>query len=108
MPQYLVQFSYTDQAMANLVQNPRDRIEEVRPAFEELGVTMRGAWLAFGDYDVVLIIDAPGNVQAVAIALAVGAGGAVENYRTTPLMTWDEGVEAMRAAGGSSYRPPGS
>ena len=108
MPQYLVQFSYTDQAMANLVQNPRDRIEEVRPAFEELGVTIRGAWLAFGDYDVVLIIDAPGNVQAVAIALAVGAGGAVENYRTTPLMTWDEGVEAMQAAGGSSYQPPGS
>ena len=94
--------------MANLVQNPPDRIEEVRPAFEEIGVTMRGAWLAFGDYDVVLIIEAPGNVQAVAIALAVGAGGAVENYRTTPLMTWDEGVEAMRAAGGSSYQPPGS
>jgi uncharacterized protein with GYD domain len=108
MPQYLIQFSYTDQAMANLVQNPQNRIEAVRPAFEELGITVRDAWLAFGDYDVVLIIDAPGNVQAVAIALAVGAGGAVENYRTTPLMTWDEGVEAMRMAGGSSYQPPGS
>ena len=59
MPQYLVQFSYTDQAMANLIQNPQDRIEAVRPAFEELGVTIRDAWLAFGDYYVVLIIDAP-------------------------------------------------
>jgi uncharacterized protein with GYD domain len=108
MPQYLVQFNYTDQAVANLVQDPQDRIEAVRPAYEELGVTIRGSWLAFGDYDVVLIIDAPSNVQAVAIAMAVGSGGAVQNYKTTPLMTWDEGVEAMRAAGGSGYRPPGS
>ena len=108
MSQYLVQFSYTDQAVANLIQNPQDRVEAVRPAFEELGVTVRGSWLTFGDYDVVLIIDAPGNVQAAAIAMAVGAGGAVHNYKTTPLMTWDEGIEAMRAAGGSSYRAPGS
>jgi hypothetical protein len=32
---------------------PQNRIEAVRPAFEELGVTIREAFLAFGDYDVV-------------------------------------------------------
>ena len=106
MPYYLVQLSYTKEAVKALVDNPQNRIEAVRPAFEELGVTIREAFLAFGDYDVVLITEAPSNVQAAAISLAVTAGGAVEHYKTAPLMTWGEGVEAMRAAGGSSYRPP--
>jgi uncharacterized protein with GYD domain len=108
MPLYLVQFSYTEEAAAHLVHHPQNRIEAVRPAFEEAGVTIRDSWLAFGDYDVILVIEAPGNVQAAAIAMAVTAGRAVRNYKTTPLMTWEEGVEAMRVAGGSEYQPPGS
>jgi len=108
VPFYLVQFSYTEQAVAHLVHHPQNRIEAVRPAFGEAGVTIRDSWLAFGDYDVILVIEAPGNAQAAAIAMAVTAGGAVRNYKTTPLMTWEEGIEAMRVAGGSEYRPPGS
>ena len=108
MPLYLVQFSYTEDAAAHLVHHPQNRIEAVRPAFEEAGVTIRDSWLAFGDYYVILLIEAPGNVQAAAIAMAVTAGRAVRNYKTTPLMTWEEGVEAMRVAGGSEYQPPGS
>jgi uncharacterized protein with GYD domain len=107
MPYYLVQFAYTKEAVKTLVENPQNRIEAVRPAFEELGITIREAFLAFGDYDVVLLMEAPDNVRAAAISLAVTAGGAVEHNKTTPLMTWEEGVEAMRAAGGSGYRPPG-
>ncbi len=103
---YLVQLSYTNEAVANLVKNPQNRLEAVRPAFEELGVTIREAFLVFGDYDVVLLTEAPDNVRAAAIALAVVAGGGVSEYKTTPLMTWEEGVEAMRAAGGSGYQPP--
>ena len=64
--------------------------------------------LAFGEYDVVLIVETPGNVQAVAIAMAVVAGGGVSKCKTTPLMTRKEGVEAMQAAGGSGYQPPSS
>ncbi len=108
MPYYMVQLSYTPQAVGNMVQTPQNRIEAVRPAFEELGVTIRDAYLAFGEYDVVLIAEAPGNVQATAIAMAVVAGGGVSKYKTTPLMTWEEGVEAMQAAGGSGYQPPSS
>ena len=108
MPYYLVQLSYTNEAVGNLVQNPQNRIEAVRPAFEELGVNIRDSYLAFGEYDVVLITDAPGNVPAAAIAMAVTAGGGVSKYMTTPLMRWEEGVEAMRAAGGSGYQPPSS
>ena len=106
MPHYLVQLSYTKEAIKTLDEHPQNRLEAARPAYEELGVTIREGFLAFGDYDVVLLIEAPDNVRAAAISLAVTAGGAVSHYKTTPLMTWDEGVEAMRIAGGSSYTPP--
>jgi uncharacterized protein with GYD domain len=91
MPHYLVQLSYTKEAVATLVENPQNCIEAVRPACEELGVTIRDAFLAFGDYDLVLLTEAHDNVQAAAISLAVTAGGAVADYKTTPLMTWEGG-----------------
>ena len=106
MPYYLVQAAYTKEAIQHMDEHPRNRFEAVRPAYEELGVTIREFFLAFGDYDAVLLVEAPDNVNMAAIALAVTAGGAITHYKTTPLMTWDEGVEAMRMAGGSSYTPP--
>ena len=106
MPYYLGQVAYTHEAIQHMDEHPQNRIEAVRPAYEELGVTIREAFLAFGDYDAVMLLEAPDNVRQAAISLAVTAGGAFTHYKTTPLLTWDEGVEAMRLAGGSSYTPP--
>ena len=50
----------------------------------------------------------PDNVSAAAFALAVAAGGAFKSHKTTPLMSMEEGIEAMKKAGGTGYRPPGS
>jgi hypothetical protein len=41
-----------------------------------------------------------------AFALAAAAGGALKAVKTTPLMTIEEGIEAMRKASGTGYRPP--
>ena len=106
MPYYLVQAAYTKEAVQHMDEHPQNRFEAVRPAYEELGATIHEFFLAFGDYDVVLLLEAPDNVHMEALSLAVTAGGAIGHYKTTPLMTWEEGVEAMRLAGGSSYTPP--
>jgi uncharacterized protein with GYD domain len=106
MAYYLVQVAYTPEACANLVKNPQNRTEAVRPVVEKLGGKMEGAWLAFGEYDVVLIARMPDNVSAAAFAMAASAGGALKACKTTPLLTVEEGVEAMRKAAGAGYRPP--
>ena|SRR5438874_13335089 len=106
MPTYLVQVSYTDAAWANLVADPHDRTEAVRPVVEGLGGRMISAYLAFGDYDVVLIIEYPDSVSAAAFSMAVAAGGAVKSIKTTPLLTIEEGIQAMRRAAGAHYMPP--
>jgi uncharacterized protein with GYD domain len=40
MPYYLVQLAYTDEAMRSLIQNPQNRMEAARPAYEQLGITI--------------------------------------------------------------------
>ena len=105
MPHYLIQVGYNSDGVAALVREPQDRIEQVRPAVEALGGSIETAYYAFGKYDIMLIVEMPDNVQAAAMALAVGAGGACSSYRTTVLLTADEATKAMSAAGSSVYKP---
>ena len=106
MARYLFQLAYTPEAWAAQINNPQNRVEVIRPVIENLGGRFESAYYAFGDYDVVFIAEVPDNVSAAALALAINAGGAMKAFKTTPLMTVEEGMEAMRKAGGTGYRPP--
>jgi uncharacterized protein with GYD domain len=106
MAYYLMQAAYTTEAWAAMVKDPQNRVEAVRPVIERLGGGIVGTWFAFGEYDVVSIIQMPDNVNAAALSLAASAGGAVKALKTTPLMTMEEGMEAMRKAAGTGYQPP--
>lgn len=105
MPSYLLQASYTPEALAALVNNPQNRTEVIRKAVKKLGGKLVGSWLSFGDQDVVLIVDMPDNVSAAAMALAAAAGGSLRSTKTTPLFSADEGLEIANKAGGSGYTP---
>jgi hypothetical protein len=37
--------------------------------------------------------------------MAVAAGGACKHVKTTPLLSIDDGVKAMKKAGNSGYKP---
>jgi len=105
MPHYLQQVAYSQQGWEALVANPQNRIEAVRPAIERLGGKIESAWFSFGDYDVVVITDMPDNVSAAAIAMAFAAGGACKSVQTTPLLSTEEAMQAVRRAGECGYRP---
>ena len=105
MPHYLIQVAYNSRGVAALVNEPQDRIEKVRPAIEALGGRLECAYYAFGEHDIVLTVEMPDNTKAAAMALAVGAGGAVSDYKTTVLLTPEEAVQAMSDAAESVYQP---
>jgi uncharacterized protein with GYD domain len=45
MPHYLVQLSYTKEAVATLVENPQNRLDAARPAYEALGIpSAKASW----------------------------------------------------------------
>ncbi|MDZ7589415.1 MAG: GYD domain-containing protein [Rubrivivax sp.] len=103
---YLIQASYTAQAVAAMVKNPQDRAAVVRPMIERLGGKLHGLWFAFGAHDIVAIAEMPDNVGAAAVAMAIGSSGAMSAYQSTPLMTSADAVEAMKQAAAIGYQAP--
>jgi len=108
MPLYLGRFSYTADAIKALLSQPEDRSAAAREVAETLGGKLEGFWYAFGEFDGVFLMEAPDNATAAALAMAVGAGGALSDVETTVLLDMDEAQEAMRKAAAATYRPPGS
>ena len=107
MAKYLIQAAYTGEAWAAQIKNPQNRLEAVGAVVERLGGKIDGFYLAFGEFDIVGILDFPDNVSEAAFSIAVAAGGALKALKTTPLMSIEDGLEALRKAGTAGYRPPG-
>jgi uncharacterized protein with GYD domain len=105
MALYMYQAAYTAESMAAQIKEPQDRIETVRPALEAMGGKIVAGGYPFGEYDVLVLMEAPDDATAASIALAVGAGGAVKSAKTTRLLSGAEWVESLRKAQGSQYRP---
>jgi uncharacterized protein with GYD domain len=108
MPLYLTRFSYTPETWARLIGNPEDRQKAAREYIESVGGKLHGFWYAFGEHDAYNIWEAPDNVSAAAVALAITGGGALSSLETTVLLTVDETMDAMRQAGQIGYRAPGA
>lgn len=108
MPMYLTKFSYTPETWARLVRNPEDRRAAAQAYIESVGGKLHGFWYAFGSHDGYNLWEAPDNVSMAAVALAIGAGGALSSFETTVLMSVDDTLDALRKAGSVKYRGPGS
>ena len=105
---YMHQANYSHEAMKSLVANPQNRKEVVAKTFEAAGGRLIDAWMAFGEYDVIVISEFPNNVDAVALSMTIASSGSLSNLKTTVLISMDDAVEAMKLAGQitGSYTPP--
>jgi uncharacterized protein with GYD domain len=106
MAYYLIQVAYTPEAWAAQLKNPKDRTAVLRPVLDKLGGSFEATYFAFGEYDIVGVLKMPANVDAAAFSIAAAAGGGIKTIKTTPLMTIEEGIAAMRKAAQSGYVPP--
>ena len=107
MPMYLTRFSYTPETWARLLKNPEDRRAAARQYIESVGGTLHGFWYAFGERDGYNLWEAPDNVSMAAVAIAIGAGGALSSIETTVLFSVEETLAALKQASSIAYRPPG-
>jgi uncharacterized protein with GYD domain len=107
MPAFLFQGSYTSQSIAALIEKPEDRSVLVRSIIDKLGGRMECFYLAFGKHDFFVVAQLPDDQAAAAFALAAAAGGGLHNFQTIPLLSWSDGINAMKQAAKAGYRPPG-
>jgi len=106
MPYYMTQASYTPESWKIQTQNPQDRSKLIGALLEASGGRLHSLYFCFGEYDIVLIAEAPDNATIASVIIAAAAGGAVGKVKTTPLMTVEEGLEAISNAGSITYTPP--
>jgi uncharacterized protein with GYD domain len=105
MPHYLHQVAYTSESWKALVAQPQNRVEVASHAIEKLGGKVVAGFFAFGEYDIIVVTEMPDSISAAAIAIAFAAGGACKSVQTTPLLTPEEALQALKKAGESGYRP---
>jgi len=91
-----------------MIATPEDRRAAAQKYIESVGGKLHGFWYAFGTHDGYNLWEAPDNVSMAAVALAIGAGGALSSLETTVLLSVEDTMAALRKAGEVSYRPPGS
>lgn len=106
MALYIYQIAYTAEAVAALIKEPQDRIEAARPAIEAQGGKVLAYGYPFGEYDALVVYEAPDDTAAASLALAIAAGGAAKSAKTTRLLDGQEWIDSLRRAQGSQYRPP--
>ena len=78
----------------------------MRELLETHGGRLISWYLSFGEYDRLLIYEAPDDVTACALMLAAARQGHLHVTKTTPLFDSEQSVEILRRAGSMAFRAP--
>ena len=85
MATYLVQASYTSEALASLIKNPENRTEVVKKVAKKLGGKLSASWLSFGEYDLVMVCGDAGQHEHGIVCYRGGRGRVIEGREDDPL-----------------------
>ena len=86
MPTYISFASYTDQGIRNVKDSPK-RLDAAKDLAKDLGGELKQFYLTMGAYDIVIVLDLPGDDAAAKFALSLCARG---NVRTTTVKAFTE------------------
>ena len=108
MAHYLIEVGYTPQAWSSQIETNANVVDRITPALKACNGKIECIYYAFGEADLVGIMDFETPEDAAAFALAVTSSGALRSYKTTPLLTVDQGITSMKRAQDARrvYTPP--
>ena len=85
MATYISLIKYTQQGIENIKEGP-NRLDAAKQAFKAMGAEIKEYYLVTGQYDAVVISEAPNDETVAKLALSIGSKGAVrtETLRAFP------------------------
>ena len=86
MPTYIILLRYTQQGIGDIKESPK-RLDAAKQAFRAMGAELKQWYLVMGQYDAVVIGEAPDDETVMKLALSIGARGAI---RTETLRAFTE------------------
>ncbi len=85
MPSYVTLVKWTDQGIRNVKDSPK-RADAIEAALKAAGGSVKGIYLVMGEYDIVVVSEAPNDETVTKLALATAMQG---NVRTTTMRAYD-------------------
>jgi uncharacterized protein with GYD domain len=86
VPTYVMLANWTDQGARQVRDSPR-RLDTAKKSLAEMGGEFKTLWMTMGDYDLIVVYEAPDDAVAARFTLMLGQMGAV---RTTTLKAFPE------------------
>jgi len=86
VPTYVLLANWTEQGIRGVKESPR-RLDTAKKALKDMGGEFKSVFLTLGDYDLVVIYEAPDDAVAARFSLLLGQLGAV---RTTTMKAFPE------------------
>jgi uncharacterized protein with GYD domain len=86
MPSYVMLANWTDQGAQKIKDSPR-RVDAAKKALADMGGEFRSLYMTMGEYDLILVYEAPDDAVAARFTLLLGALGTV---RTKTLKAFPE------------------
>ncbi len=86
MPNYISLIRWTQKGVENIKRSPA-RLDQAKAAFKAQGAELKKFYLVVGQYDIVVISEAPDDETMAKVALTIGADGSI---RTETLRAFTE------------------
>jgi len=97
MPTYVTLINYTDQGIRNAKDSP-ERQQQAEERLQQLGGRFIENYLTMGEYDYVLVWEAPDDETAARFMLALGSSGNVRS-KTLKAFPHDQAQAILRSLG---------
>jgi uncharacterized protein with GYD domain len=106
VPLYMTQFAYTSEAWKALVKQPEDRGKVFGELIEKMGGSLVSMYYCVGEYDGMVIYEAPDEITAAATVLSAVSPGHLKTTKTTVLLSVEDTMKAMNKANAEAYPGP--
>ena len=94
MSHYILLINWTEQGISKIKESP-DRFSYFKASVEKAGGKLIGGYYTFGEYDMVIIIEAPNDETVMSLLLKVGPAGNA-GTKTLKAFTAEEGMKIIK------------
>jgi uncharacterized protein with GYD domain len=91
---YILLIKWTEQGIGKINESP-DRFSSFKAMLEKVGGKLIGGYYTFGEYDVVIVMEAPKDEAVMSLMLKVGSAGNVRT-KTLKAFTAEEGIKIIK------------
>ena len=107
MPRFIIEQGVNSNFLKSLIDNPRDRAQELEPVLREAGLTMEERYFVVGENKLIDIVSGDSDAVQALLLAALSTGGST-SFTTRQITTSAETVPILQRAKESSFKAASS